>query len=65
MFINIVMFILLFVLLIGVFVMIGVVIAALINKQKELRFCFVCDTDCESADTWTVKTVPYSRIGFD
>ena len=65
MIVNIVMFILLCALLIGVFVMIGVVIVALINKQKELRFCFVRDTDCESADTWTVKTVPYSRIGFD
>ena len=65
MIVNVVMFVLLIVLLIGVFVMIGTVIAALINKQKELRFCFVRDTGCESADTWTVKTVPYSRIGFD
>lgn len=65
MFINIVMFILLFVLLIGVFVMIGAVIAVVINKQKELCFCFVRNTGCKFADTWTVRTIPYSRIGFD
>ena len=58
-------FVLLIVLLIGVFVMVGAVIAALINKQKELCFCFVRNTGCKSADTWTVRTIPYSRIGFD
>ena len=65
MIVNVVMFVLLFVLLIGVFVMIGIVIAAVINKQKELRFCFIRDTGCESADTWMIRTIPYSRIGFD
>lgn len=63
--VNVVMFVLLIVLLIGVFVMVGAVIAALTNKQKELRFCFIRDTSCESADTWTIRTIPYSRIGFD